>query len=301
MRLSKMNQHHNSAMNTVEAGSLDELLMVLKGIRDGDESHGPVDVFYRGHASEKWDLDATIYRETGKGILFDFYFTIAWQIRHEIEAMLNIDFNLSTKDRLAMMEYLTGVNNDAPKSALNYLITLRHYGFPSPLLDWTKSTGIALHFAASSPNRMKEDIRNKGRGAVFVLVVPRGSSQIRVDGDATITIHQTPITTDRRHFKQQAVYTTANWVQKDASGQVIAHHFANKRYALSKGHYERKCTLWKVIFDNKMAPDILSYCDENNINDFTLFDSAEGLLKTLRNRYFVVDPAGSITIKSNND
>ena len=80
---------------------------------------------------------------------------------------------------------------------VEYLIYLRHHGFPAPIIDWTASQYIALFFAC-------EDFANsKTDGKVFFY---KHTITNQNPGEPWLEIIFPSVETDRRHFSQQCWY-----------------------------------------------------------------------------------------------
>src|ERR1039458_5467657 len=89
-------------------------------------------------------------------------------------------------------------NGNFPAS--EYMAYLRHHGFPSPLLDWSRSPYVAAYFAFSKANQASTWIVS-----IYVFSGIRN----RISGNRmSVVYRQGPhVKTHRRHFLQQSEYT----------------------------------------------------------------------------------------------
>jgi hypothetical protein len=88
------------------------------------------------------------------------------------------------------------------RHSATYLAHLRHCGFPSPLLDWSKSPYVAAYFAFA---RAKHD----GDVAIFAYRERANSAGFKISGSDTpqIVSFGPIVKTHKRHFRQQSRYT----------------------------------------------------------------------------------------------
>src|SRR5689334_1780817 len=98
---------------------------------------------YRGHADASWPLATTLERADRSELTHHLliYYENILKVKSEIETFASTSFGIMP-DLYQYRDWLesTGPITTAAKlPALDYMSYLRHYGFPSPLLDWSHS------------------------------------------------------------------------------------------------------------------------------------------------------------------
>ena len=257
---------------------------LAKGLDDAKAARGILSpTLYRGLKKADWALDTTLERwapvtdHLVKPVtrLADYYKVIA-TAKAQIETFTSRTW--ADIDVAAIEKYLSGhdaVFLDLIYSQLpvyDYLIYLRHHGFPSPLLDWSRSLYIAAFFAFREPVGERIAIfvyQEHGGNAGDVKITDAAFPQIHVLGPY--------VRTHPRHFLQQAEYTMCvrfqdgNW------------HLTNHHDVFNKGE-EHQDRLWKFTVPKSEARRVMQRFDEFNINAFSLFQTEDSLLATLANR-----------------
>jgi hypothetical protein len=257
-----------------DVGSWAELVRELEQLAKAtdalaSETHRKVSrLLYRGQASSDWPLDTTLQRAAPWVKHIAHYYRIAAAVQPQIETFTgrvwpSLD-NVEVSKIFAAPEGLQA----AHFPALDYLVYLRHHGFPSPLLDWSKSPYVAAYFAFAYPQPKGERVaifayqEYVGAGKYFSQVVPR------------ILSFGSSIRTHPRHFLQQAEYTTATQFL-DNAWQLSVHSDA---YMQSRETQDR---LWKFTVPTNERKAVMRRLHEYNINEYSLFQSEEALVATL--------------------
>ena len=267
-------------METITLPSWSEFDKTVRYIR---EKYGTLERFgssrrnvilFRGQKNSLWNLQTTLERYQQVSPLkwnIKKYVNLALDCSIELVSFTGYDWNLPTKEDLN--EEITRRQDEfrpyLPIRTYQYLVYLRQHGFPSPLLDWTESPYIAAFFALAEP--VAADVKYS---SIFVYVeTPRGMKSGWVGND-TITVWKKKVKTHKRHFQQQAWYTTATqWCSGD-------HNFVSHENVFQKDS-KRQDLLIKIDIPRSERMRVLTELDEHNLNHFSLFQTEEALAKTL--------------------
>jgi FRG domain len=111
------------------------------------EQENTREVWFRGLADNKWELTTTLERRISPRFTVGEYFDSMSRVKAEIEAITGRHWEKPTwpesEDTDFGRHFMTN-------PAFAFMALLRHHGFPSPLLDWTRSPFIAAFFAFAS-------------------------------------------------------------------------------------------------------------------------------------------------------
>lgn len=234
-------------------------LMADPAVSDADDGYIS-SLLFRGHRCASWELESTLER---KGIELPPIDAYARQIKAV---------------KLAFESYLgsTWTSEFAPSEApgppenYEFMVYLRHHGYPTPLLDWTRSPYVAAFFAFQYPSS-EESV------AIFSFREYLGEGKSGWTGDSNIVGCGPTIRTHKRHYAQQAEYT---YCRRKENGRWV---YSEHEKALEETGSGQD-VMQKYIFPASIRREVLAELDSMNINAYTLYGSEEGLAEMLANR-----------------
>jgi hypothetical protein len=230
-------------------------------------------VLFRGHADSRWALTTTLERRGHDRMEVADYYRMIGRAKPQIESITGGRFECPTyPEILKLLE-----SYDAFSLALSgggfpgysFLIHLRHHGFPSPLLDWTRSPYVAAFFAFEA----------QAQGAKRRSIYAWAPGRFRVLGTNTPELKRLGpyVTTHRRHVLQQGDYTVCpTFATAEMKWRFTPHE---ETIASDQGSPPNR--LWKFNIPSKERLKVLGQLDDMNLNAYSLFGSEESLMDTM--------------------
>lgn len=227
-------------------------------------------MLFRGQSDASWRLETTLERYPVKLSYLEQYFDTMYKARPQIEAYTNQAWAFPT-----WREYLQALNGESTSlrsfPAYEYMVYLRHHGFPSPLLDWTTSPYVAAFFA------FRNAVSSAKHVSIYAyLEYPQGEKQFQYDLPH-ISVEGPYNRGHRRHFLQQCAYTICT-VKNDKGWQYVCHE------AVFDEESETQDLLWKFILPASEHTTVLRELDRYNLNGYSLFGTEESLMETVAQR-----------------
>lgn len=218
---------------------------------------------FRGQADSGWRLETTLERfipeQTTAVSKYNAYLK---RVKPTVETITSRRWHLSEG-----MELSSGAFVDAPPSS-EFMAYVRHHGYPSPLLDWSRSPYVALYFAFREA-KSSQDV------ALFVFIKsPEGE---RSGGLMSPQICELSLlgATHVRHISQQSRYTICVRHLEGDEWLYCSHELVMQSQAASQD------SLRKIVLPGSLRLEVLDKLDHMNINGYTLFNSEDGLMESL--------------------
>lgn len=227
-------------------------------------------LLFRGQPDASWELTTTLerYLKQQETDVFSYYNVLRAVAQH-------VGGATGRRWKLPLgFEYqrLWDGGRKFPKGsfpAYEFLAYARHHGFPSPLLDWSRSPYIAAYFAYTFT-----EVPESGNVAIFAFREYAGSTKISQSGVPEIRELGPYVQAHPRHFLQQSHYTVC-WRRVGTSATYCRHEY------VFQSTRRRQDLLRKYVLPASEASSVIAELDRFNLNAYSLFGTEEALLKTL--------------------
>lgn len=220
---------------------------------------------FRGQSNSKWALETTLERFTTTRFTDQSYLALMLRINRIIESHTGYDWKVDPS--LNPWEIETEIRHSPP--FYEFMVYLRHHGFPSPLLDWTRSPYIAAFFAFrdAKPGNHKSV-------AIYSFVEYAGQAKSFSSKEPHIKGLGPYVKTHRRHHLQQGEYTVCRKVENEK------YYYCSHEDVLKQNSQKQDVSI-KHLIPSREKSKVLSELQSMNINAFSLFGTEEALMEML--------------------
>lgn len=233
-------------------------------------------LLFRGHGDSEWKLETTLERARAGQLSLIEYYRIICRIQPRLETLAGLKWNNPTFSEYAdWAKTLQSVSEDEFR-AVPYLAYLRHHGFPSPLLDWTKSPYVAAFFAFRQPNEGATHV------SIFTYLEWANSHKSATTGRPEIRGIGDRFPVHKRHFMQQSEYTVCTVDRNECVS------YASHQEVFDRGADDQDILL-KFNIPASEQVKVLTHLSRMNINAFSLFGSDDSLLEEMATAEFVLN------------
>ncbi len=103
-------------------------------------------LLFRGQGNSKWPLETTLERAGQKNMSVADYYTLITAMGPEVDAFTTVSspaYDPTLRKGFSGLESFFEPDRFPSGLQYEYMAYLRHHGFPSPLLDWSRSPYVA--------------------------------------------------------------------------------------------------------------------------------------------------------------
>lgn len=264
---------------TINSGSWDDFEADLRTLRPGHN------LLFRGHEDSRWKLTTTLERNGREIFSVEDYYRLIARIKPQVETFTNLKWDTPSHEDVKQLtaDYDTFSRGLHNMPAYTYMAYLRHNGFPSPLLDWTKSVYVAAYFAFRRPVADEVSIYLYSDGPQRFKISSSDEAQIQRLGPY--------VQTHKRHFLQQSEYTVCTaFLQGIERGFDGWHFVPHQRVFDAPNKTPNQDIVWKFNLPASERAKVLSLLDAYNLNAYSLFGSDESLMETMAFRELHMKP-----------
>ncbi len=234
-------------------------------------------VLFRGQSNSKWNLESSLSR-LRPNITFCEYKNIIADVYKESQDISFAKWGLTEKIiRDSKWSYL----DEVEANIFDYIIYLRHQGFPTPILDWSKNYLIAAFFAFEE-EPVEENI------AIFSYAETSCAGKGYELGGICVKLKNEYSKAHPRHIKQEACYTVCHQTQK---GELIFpphYNFFNKEHNIYYDGMQNQDIYHKFLIPASERSKVLEELDKHGINRKTLFPNEDEHYDKLKKEIFKI-------------